>query len=63
MDTDLEMDRIQKLKDFRTLFADTAVTTTHFLKKCVRVPKVESLTDPAGEELTERTMDRILRQQ
>lgn len=35
-----DFDRIQKIKDFRKLFADTAVTTTHFLKKCIRVPKI-----------------------
>jgi hypothetical protein len=31
--------RIQKLRDFRKLFADTAITTTHFLKKCIKVPR------------------------
>ena len=30
--------RIQKIKDYRKLNADTVVTTTHFLKKCVLVP-------------------------
>ena len=29
--------RISKLRDFRKLFADTAITTTHFLKKCIKV--------------------------
>ena len=36
----LEHNRILKLTDFRKLYADTAVTTTFFLKKCVQVPKV-----------------------
>jgi len=35
-----ELSRIIKLKDFRKLFGDTAVTTTFFLKKCVQVPKL-----------------------
>ena len=29
-----------QIKDFRNLFTDTVVTTTHFLKKCIKVPKV-----------------------
>ena len=33
--------RINQLKDYRKLFTDTMVTTTHFLKKCVKVPKIE----------------------
>ena len=38
------------MKDFRKLFADTAVTTTHFLKKCIKVPKVylQSPETPGG---------------
>jgi len=43
------------------LYADTAVTTTHFLKKCVKVPKVvlksadvpEGLTGVEAEKLKE----------
>ena len=30
--------RIQKMKEYRKLNADTVVTTTHFLKKCILVP-------------------------
>ena len=33
-----DYERIQKIKDYRKLNADTVVTTTHFLKKCVLVP-------------------------
>ena len=29
------------LKDYRKLFVDTMITTTHFLKKCVKVPKID----------------------
>ena len=32
--------RLSKLKDFRKFFSDTAITTTHFLKKCIKVPKI-----------------------
>mmetsp|Transcript_37135 Transcript_37135/g.56994 ORF Transcript_37135/g.56994 Transcript_37135/m.56994 type:complete len:113 (+) Transcript_37135:1954-2292(+) len=32
--------RLNKLKDFRTLFGDTAIVTTHFLKKCIKVPRL-----------------------
>ena len=42
--TDTEDDylRIQKIKDYRKLNADTVVTTTHFLKKCIIVPSRQS---------------------
>jgi hypothetical protein len=44
-----ELERTQKIEDFRKLFADTAVTTTHFLKKCVRVPRLYAETgSPEG---------------
>lgn len=42
---DLENYRIQTLKDYRKLFADTAVTTTHLLKKLSKVPKLKKLSD------------------
>ena len=32
--------RIKNMKDFKKIFADSLVTTTHMLKKCVKVPKV-----------------------
>ena len=35
---DQEFDRIQKMKDFRKLYADSIVTTTHLLKKAVMIP-------------------------
>ena len=38
VDTEDDFQRIQRLKDFRKLNADTTVTTTHFLKKCVLMP-------------------------
>ena len=37
-DCDDELERIQKIKDYRKLNADTVVVTTHFLKKCVLMP-------------------------
>lgn len=33
-----ETERLQKLQDYRKLFADTQVTTTHLLKKSVMIP-------------------------
>lgn len=47
-----ELERTQKIEDFRKLFADTAVTTTHLLKKCVRVPRLypdEASPDTKGK--------------
>jgi hypothetical protein len=40
-DANKDIIRINQLKDYRKLFTDTMVTTTHFLKKCVKVPKIE----------------------
>ena len=37
-DTEEDFIRIQKIKDYRKLNADTVATTTHFLKKCILVP-------------------------
>lgn len=42
-----ELKRIMNIKDKRKLFADTQIVTTHFLKKCIAVPKL----DNAEEEL------------
>jgi len=39
---------LNKLKDFRKLFADTAITTTHLLKKCIKVEKLERRNDETG---------------
>lgn len=38
------------MTDNRKLFADTVVTTTHLLKKCIKVPKVNILSaeEPNG---------------
>ena len=43
------MQRLTKLKDVRKFFSDTVVTTTHFLKKCIKVPKV-SLKDEYNKD-------------
>ena len=42
VDTEDDFVRIQKIKDYRKLNADTVVTTTHFLKKCIVVPTRQS---------------------
>ena len=36
---DEEMIRIGKITENKKLFPETAVTTTHFLKKCIKIPK------------------------
>lgn len=36
-DTELDSERILRIKDFKKLFSDTAVQTTHLLKRCVVV--------------------------
>ena len=41
-DTEADYMRIQQIKDYRKLNADTVVTTTHFLKKCILVPTRQS---------------------
>lgn len=45
-----DLKRILKIKDNRKLFVDTAVTTTHFLKNCIKVKKLQekSLQHPLG---------------
>lgn len=35
---DIEFERIQKMKDFRKLYADSVIQTTHLLKKSVMIP-------------------------
>ena len=35
---EVEFERIQKMKDFRKLYADSIVQTTHLLKKAVMIP-------------------------
>lgn len=62
-DYDTDIQRIQKIQDFRKLFADTAVTTTHLLKKCVKVPKVELATAENPDGLTRNEADEILEKQ
>lgn len=43
--------RILQIRDYKKLFVDTAVTTTHFLKNCVRVRKFTELSN--SEKLME----------
>jgi len=49
-DNELDYERIQRIKDYRKLFADTMVLTTHFLKKCVLVPFKHTKAAKAGTE-------------
>jgi hypothetical protein len=44
--------RILKIKENKKFFVDTAVTTTHFLKKCIKVRKYEVTTDGKEGGLT-----------
>ena len=37
-DPDKEIQRLHRIRDFRKMNADTAITTTHFLKKSIMVP-------------------------
>ena len=34
-----DFDRIQKIRDNRVCFIDTMITTTHLLKRCIKVQK------------------------
>ena len=36
-----DLERIKQIKDYRKLFSDTMILTTHFLKRCTKVPKVK----------------------
>ncbi len=36
---DEEVFRIAKITENKKLFPETAITTTHFLKKCIKIPK------------------------
>ena len=47
-----------RLKDFRKLFADTAVTTTHFLKKCNKVPRLKEQSNFEPDGLTPEQLER-----
>lgn len=44
VDLEEETERMQRIKDYRTLFSDTMITTTHFLKRCIKVPKTDENT-------------------
>lgn len=44
----MEYDRVCKLTDQRLLFADTAIKTTHFMKRCVIVDKDEDKRSSAS---------------
>jgi len=40
-DPEEDIDRIQKIRDFRKFFSDTMIMTTNFFKKLVKVPKIK----------------------
>lgn len=42
--------RILKIKENKKFFVDTAITTTHFLKKCIKVRKPAAPLDAAAKE-------------
>lgn len=56
VDTEDDYNRIQNIKDYRKLNADTVVTTTHFLKKCVLIPT--RLTEQEERESQENPFKR-----
>ena len=39
---DAEAERILRMKDYKKVFAETQITTTHLLKQCTAVPKISS---------------------
>lgn len=39
VDVEQDLDRILRIKDFKKLFSDTAVQTSHMLKRCVVIPE------------------------
>ena len=49
-DAMLEASRILSMKDGKRLYTDTQVTTTTFLKNCIKVPKrlIKSEANPYG---------------
>lgn len=47
--TDVDIERILKLKSFKKLHVDTMVSTTHFLKKSIMVP-LKTLDNGTHEE-------------
>ena len=48
------------MKDVRKFFSDTVVTTTHFLKKCIKVPKVNLKSEFEKDGVTQDEMDLII---
>ena len=54
--------RIMGLKDYRKLFVDTMITTTHFLKKCAKVRKIDETT-PDGKPIAPEERTEILESQ
>ena len=51
--------RILKIKENKKFFVDTAVTTTHFLKKCIKVRKLEYGTDSKEGLTAQQIMQRL----
>ena len=43
IDSDTDYERIQKISDFKKLYGDSTVQTTHFLKKCVLQPSKKAV--------------------
>ena len=56
LEPDAEIERIQRIKDFRKLFSDTMVLTTHFLKRCIKIPKIKQILPPSPPKLNAGTL-------
>ena len=52
IDVEADMDRISKIKGYKKLHADTAIQTTHFIKKSVMVPQPEDELGNPVEQIT-----------
>lgn len=59
----VDYERILKIKDNKKLFIDSAVTTTHFMKKCIKVPKYEQYTQENMEGFSAREIKELEKQQ
>lgn len=53
--------RLTKLRDFRKFFSDTIITTTHLLKKCIKVPKLALKSDFEPDGITDKQYEELIR--
>lgn len=52
LDAETEENRIQNLRDAKKLFIDSLITTTSFLKNCIKVPKREIRSEAFPDGIT-----------